>query len=150
MVRETIKTFFPIKSAETAPYTRMVFLSIGNKAFSDEEIRELALPGDRDFSVSYEWPVTIRPGETTQIRLRTKHFKYLSDSEIWSTLYPTMQFDLILRCSIPLRSLGLRTTSSQLVASEYVEPDKGIGNWTVGGPLLPGEAITYWWSADIE
>jgi hypothetical protein len=147
VVTENLRLFFPVKRAEVAEHTVMDFLSVGDRHWTAEEISVLRIRNKDNSAVHYEWPVIISPGETITVKLHSRHFKYRSDSEIWSTVYPTMRFELIFRCSIPLSSLGLRNSSLDPPTSEYVEPEKGLGNWTVEGPLLPSDSVTYWWSA---
>jgi hypothetical protein len=145
-VTETLQVFFPIKRADVSEFTGMDFLSIGDKRWTKKEILELRVRDNDSLAIHYECPIEIQPGQTIEVKLHTRHFKYMSDSELWSSIYATMRFDLIFRCSISLQALGLRNSSLQPVTSEYVEPERGMGNWTVDGPLLPGDSISYWWS----
>jgi hypothetical protein len=147
-IAETLKIFFPIKQTGLAEETGLDFLCVGARQWSAAEIAAARVVNEDADAVHYEFSVTLPPREAVEIRLHTRHFKYADDSELWSTIYPTMRFELSLRSRIPLRALGLRTTSLQPASSEYTDPAKGIGNWTVEGPLLPGDAITYWWSME--
>jgi hypothetical protein len=108
-----------------------------------DEYRQVDFEGG---SVNYAWPIPIGPSRSVEIEIKTTHFKNSRDTEILSSLYPTLGLELIFRSSAPLTHLGFRARTAHEVSSAYSDAGKGIGTWRIEGPMLPNESITYWWA----
>ncbi len=147
---DPIRTFFPIRHPRLAEETRVTSVRVGDRLKSLSEIDEGRIVDGDGGAVRYEWPLTLAAGERADIEIETIHFKERSDSEIWSTVYPTIGFELILRMDIGLRTLGFKARTAHHVVSERSDPQYGTGTWRIEGPILPNETVTYWWVSDQD
>jgi hypothetical protein len=143
---ENARFFAPIKMPEVQDATRVTKISLDGVDVAQELLQSYRHLERNETSVAYEWPIPIKRGGKVHVRMESTIFKNRQDNEIWSTVYPTLKFELIFRSSVPLRRLGMRDRPITPLTSEYSDAEKGIGNWVIEGPLLPNDTVTIFWS----
>lgn len=97
---------------------------------------------------TYVFPVEIAPRGEIRVHLIYSLVKDLSDSELWTSIYPTMTSEVDVRVEVPGLRFGLRALNreqARLIGGSRQLVGIGDFKWELPSPLLPYQGFVFWW-----
>jgi hypothetical protein len=120
-------------------------VSIAGRPISSSQTAASRLEEEDVNSVSYAWPVSLKPDEEIQATVEGIVLKEISDNEVWGSVLPTMNCEVVLNSNIPDLTFGIAARTFSKAVERYRSPKNDLYQWEISGPMLPNESLVFWW-----
>lgn len=125
--------------------SKVTYVQIGDEIFEGDIILPKESQDADEETKVYSWPGNIPGYGSLKVLIRSQMIKELSDSEVWGSLFPTVD-GMTLRVSAPqpLR-VGVKSHTSSPCLCTVPRDHTGFGTWTVEGAILPNNSVVFYW-----
>lgn len=118
---------------------RLVSLEIDGKPVKLDHLER----GESDFEIVETR--TIQPGEELVITSEMTLVKERSDSEVWSSLIPTLDLRIIFEADQVSDPTTAGLTANFRVDQRSALPNSAGGIWVSTQPIMPYQSVVFWW-----
>lgn len=130
---------------------RIDTIAIGTEpALNPVNINEGRSLPDTDGEMRYRWTRSIPPKGNLRVIMRWVAVKSIYDSITWTTLVPTMHFELKLDITVGGLKWGTASFHSGELRSIEARRTIGVNQFEAAKPLLPHQGIQVWWRPDQD
>jgi len=90
----------------------------------------------------------VEPDACIRIEASARTYKLLTDYEIWTCLYPTTDFEVVIQLSHPTEVFGAKAMHRVPLRQRII--DEHCRAYQVRGAMLPHQGVLFWWCFDPD
>ncbi|MEQ8815573.1 hypothetical protein [Thalassobaculum sp.] len=132
---------------ELEPLTVIKRIQIGETELGKGSIR-FADASERDtdmYKKLHHTVSSIEPGSEINIVTEINSFKFMTDTEVWRSLYPGLNMDLEVQFPPEILKVGASALHRTGARSVLTDSASGRYNWQIDQPVLPHQGMLFWW-----